>query len=464
MKQIIFLTLALTKLMYSAGQVSKPYILKSKVDSFNYSDAGFTNKFAFGDTLSFRTSYYQNIFKISTDIDSLQFSYDTTRKPFKQGCAIEIKSPSKTQVIYLNFFETPCWFTSEHIKSSINKVDYQIPEVFELANVVYALTNSSKNNSIRTLKNTRYYQDVQNYFKNFKDDSLIRKLEFPYTAQGIKDYYNFRDNSICFKISDGKIIPNNEYFAVTGDVKDNLFAKDLPLVNEFYHKSNFNKFFREHHEFYDSLIVEEKKYMPARKMWNWLKKNFDRQIDAYKIIFSPLIRGSHETQNFSWFPSPRNLFTEVDMFVSGTRGVASNPKLNEDEKEGIASGIVFTEIDHNYCNPVSSKYEKQIDSIFSNRDQWVNKTGDVEVYAIPMAIFNEYITHAVYILYASDQFDHKDFDIVKKNRVDLMVRTRKYFKFEEFADELLLLYKHKNPNEKVSDLFLKIIAWCKNQH
>jgi hypothetical protein len=81
-----------------------------------------------------------------------------------------------------------------------------------------------------------------------------------------------------------------------------------------------------------------------------------------------------------------------------------------------------------------------------------------------MAIFNEYITHAVYILYASDQFDHKDFDIVKKNRVDLMVRTRKYFKFEEFADELLLLYKHKNPNEKVSDLFLKIIAWCKNQH
>jgi len=71
MKQIIFLTLALTKLMYSAGQVSKPYILKSKVDSFKYSEAGFTNKFAFGDTLSFRTSYYQNIFKISTDIDSL---------------------------------------------------------------------------------------------------------------------------------------------------------------------------------------------------------------------------------------------------------------------------------------------------------------------------------------------------------------------------------------------------------
>jgi hypothetical protein len=125
--------------------------------------------------------------------------------------------------------------------------------------------------------------------------------------------------------------------------------------------------------------------------------------------------------------------------------------------------MVFTEIDHNYCNPVSSKYQNEIDSIFSDSSKWIKKTGNVEVYPTG-AIFNEYISHAVYLLYARDRFHDKDFDVTKKNRVDLLVRIRKYCKFKQFSNELLKLYKHKNPAEKVSDLFPKMIAWCSDKH
>jgi len=66
--------------------------------------------------------------------------------------------------------------------------------------------------------------------------------------------------------------------------------------------------------------------------------------------------------------------------------------------------MVFTEIDHNYCNPVSSKYQNEIDSIFSDSSKWINKTGNVELYPTLVAIFNEYTTHAVYLLYVRNQF------------------------------------------------------------
>ena len=446
------------------AQSSDSYNIESVNDSFRYSEAGFSTKFPFADTLSFGSSYFKNIFKISTDVDSVKFAYDIARRPYKQSYQINIHSPSKNQVVYVTFYETDCWFTDEYIRNSNHKVVYQIPEVYELANVLYALTNSSQSDSNRTLKNTLYYKDVLNYFSKFKSESIIKKLEFDDEAQGAEDYYNFRDNSICFKIEKGKIVPNNQYYAVWGGINDNLFAKYINLINDFYKESDFHNFFQSHRNYYDSLIREEQIYMPAKKMWNWLEDNFKNKISAFKITFSPLILGSHSTQIFTWYKSPRKTFSEADMFISGTRGINKDTRLNQFQKEGISSGIIFTEIDHNYCNPISLKYKKEIDSAFSNRYKWVEKGGDIELYPTPMAVFNEYITHAVYILYAHDQFKERDFEIVKKARVDLMVKHRKYIKFKEFTNKLLQLYENKKPNETVPDLFPKIIAWCNTQN
>jgi hypothetical protein len=152
------------------------------------------------------------------------------------------------------------------------------------------------------------------------------------------------------------------------------------------------------------------------------------------------------------------------MFTSGTRGIDTDGRLTYKQKEGICSGILFTEIDHNYCNPVSERYKKSIDSVLSDREKWIAKEGDGDNYPSEMAVFNEYMTHAVFLLYAFDMFKQNDFLEIKKERERIMIEQRKYLRFRDFSDKLLELYQKKEPNQKVMNLYPLIIDWCKTQN
>lgn len=450
----------------TSAQIKSTIILKSLTDSFTYSEEGYRRKFPIvnGDTIAFGTNYYENVLKLNTEIDSVAAHFNPKRKPHKQTTLVHISSPNGKQVVYLNFNEAKCWLTNDYIKKALNEVQYDIPETYELANVIYALTNSSFSDSNRTFKDTDYYSRVLSYFNKYKSHPLITLTEFPSDAKGSMDYYNFRDNSFCFTIKKGKVVSNNQYYTVWGEQKTNLFAKQILLINDFYKKTNFHRFYQSNLSYYDFLTKRKQQLMPAKKMWNWLQKNFDQKIQSYRVVFSPLIKGSHGTQIFYWIPKPSGLFAEAVMFTSGTRGIDENINLTEKQKEGIASGILFTEIDHNYCNPVSMRYQKAIDSALSNREEWVASGGDADAYLSPIAVFNEYITHAMYILYAYDNFNETDFLLIKKDREDLMINHRKYIRFKEFADRLLKLYKTKQINQTVKGLFPLIIDWCKTQN
>ncbi len=55
------------------------------------------------------------------------------------------------------------------------------------------------------------------------------------------------------------------------------------------------------------------------------------------------------------------------MFVNGSDSYVNRTELTDQQRQGLASGIVFTEIDHNYVNPTTWRFQTSIDSIFSNR-------------------------------------------------------------------------------------------------
>src|SRR5690606_17543288 len=100
------------------------------------------------------------------------------------------------------------------------------------------------------------------------------------------------------------------------------------------------------------------------------------------------------------------------MFICGTGRYDSVQSFTEKQREGMMSGVVFTEIDHNYVNPTTDKYRKQVDSIFSNRDYWVKPGVARNYYGSPYAIFNEYMTHAVFCVYIDDVYDQQTADLV----------------------------------------------------
>jgi hypothetical protein len=299
---------------------------------------------------------------------------------------------------------------------------------------------------------------------------IFKSLDFTDSLYGSK-YYEFRENSFAFNFqspdpSSGntKLLFNGPYYYTFGDelADSSLFGKLKPLVEDFAKKSRFRTFYKSNTDYYRNEIQRQKKLLPVKQMWDWLEKQFpDRKYQTYKIVFSPLIGGSHSTQNYAT-PYKGKWFNEIVMFICGTGRYDSIQTITEQQKEGLMSGVVFTEIDHNYVNPVTNKYTKLVDSIFSKRNIWAKKGPNSDFYTEPVSVFNEYMTHALFCLYVTDTYDKPTADYIIDNRERLMVERRNFILFKEFNKELIRL-RQENKGLHVVDLYPLLLEWCRQQ-
>ena len=141
------------------------------------------------------------------------------------------------------------------------------------------------------------------------------------------------------------------------------------------------------------------------------------------------------------------------MFVNSSESLDSNIKYEEDLKVGLSSGIVFTEIDHNYVNPTSFENIKQIKNLISQKDKWATKEAQNN-YSSEYAIFNEYMTHSLFCLYIEEHYSGIIKDQIIRKRIQLMER-RGYPKFEEF--NTIVLAELGNRKETIYTLYPKLI-------
>jgi hypothetical protein len=413
----------------------------SSKDSINYGGDGATELYA--------TIYLGK--------DSLLFYYKNL--PYRQEHWITFQSPKGKCLFKLHFNEVNAAFSKEYIQKNKGTVQIQIPEVYELANVIWTLSPiGEKAKGLN--KQGKYYQNVVNYFKPYLSHPLFKQLDFADSAY-LKNYYDFRENSFAFSFKNDKIVYEGPYYYVTGDRNyNNLFTQLLPLIEDFAEKTHFISFYKNNSKYYKELEDRQEDLMPIKRIWSWLENQFPNKYDAYKIVFSPLIGTSHSTQIFRTFVDSK-WFQEPVMFVSAPPFYDTTKGATENLRQGLASGIVFTEIDHNYINPVSNKYIKQIDSIFSKREIWASG-GDTKFYASPESIFNEYMTHAVFCLFVLDNYDTETAQVIIKKREDLMVNRRQYLKFKEFNKALIELYSLKKT--RITDLYPLLLQWCKTQN
>lgn len=398
--------------------------------------------------------------KIYVGKDSLVIPY--TNLPYGQTHYIPIQSSSAKTVFRLRFNGITASFSPSYMKKNSGNVTFEVPEVYELANIIWTLSPSGQR-ATDLNKEGSYYEKVLNHFKPYRDHPIFNHLNFSDSLYGEK-YYDFRENSFTFNFQGDKLVYDGPYYYVMGDEWDNfnsLFRMLLPDIEDFARKSKYREFYRRNQRFYQREIERQQQLMPLRNMWNWLEEEFPgRNYHSYKIIFSPLIGGSHSTQNFWTFNTTTyKWFAEIVMFVCGP-GMYDKQQLSEKQKQGLLSGIVFTEIDHNYVNPVSYKFSETIDSIFSKRDIWAGS--GTSWYNNPVSVFNEYMTHSLFCLWVLDNYDKEIADFVITKREALMVERRKFSKFREFNRSLIEL-RQKNKSIKVVDLYPAIIEWCRNQ-
>lgn len=322
----------------------------------------------------------------------------------------------------------------------------EIPEMFELANVAIAISEEGLKHPNRVHKGGPYYERVLKCFLPFKDHPLIREpdLHRNYT-------YFFRDNSVCYLFNGDTIVHGGAYPPMR---TPDLFGKHRAQAEDFASVSGFRKFYRENLSYYREQIQRYQQKVPLCRMGTWLEERSPIRNHRYRIVFSPLLGSSHETCGFE-----TNGVRETFMFVCG-------PGERGEDDDAIGDALlaksVFTEIDHNYVNPITARFAQRVKEAFADLGKW-SDSKNADSYPNPEFVFNEYMTWAVFLLYAQDTYSRETFEAVKKRVVDQMVNGRKFSRFGGFSEELLRVYRLGPPRQAFVDFYPAIFAWAERQ-
>jgi hypothetical protein len=436
-----------------------PDTLRSNIDSFYVSSPRWETPLSYhiskDDTLNLGTYGYKGVrFSIWTDIDTIVIPH--VNYPFRQLIKIPIASNRDTALCILRFQAVGANFSDSYVEKASGEYVIDLPEMYELANIILFLSKCSELTGNQP--ETDYANSVKKHFRKYGSHKLIQVLSNNCSNEALWSvYYGFRENSLCFGFDkEGNIQYNQPYKSVRWDnsgLYGGQFRNMLYLIQDFVEKSNFRAFYRENLYYYSNLIKREYELFPINDMWTWLEAAFPQRFDSYKIIFSPLITGSHSTQKFQKGLLLTPSFKECIMFINSSEQV-DGLEISEKLKEGLRSGIVFTEIDHNYVNPTSKKHINAIKELIRDKGFWASKKAQ-QNYSSEYLIFNEYMTHALFCLYVQEKYDSKTGKDIIERRIQLMKR-RGFLQFEAF-NSILLAMMGENP-KTVYESYADIIA------
>jgi hypothetical protein len=350
-------------------------------------------------------------------------------------------------------------FSDSYIKKHKGKFDVEIPEVQELAKILVALSKGGSTDSGITNMRTAYYREVKAHFEPFKNHPVIDTIN-KYIKDGSDSsywyYYDWKMNANGYAFTkEGKIVNKGIIRKMGFGVTNDPFVKYADMAADFAAKSGFRKFYASHKRYYDSLLRDYSKYNPLKEMKSWLEQQFPYKYDYFLITYSPLTSGAHSTGNFE-----DNGFKQTVMFIAG---ITINSNYNQAINEMLNSRVVFTEIDHNYVNPVADKYAKDINRAMKDKVKWGKGLDDNSSYADPMSTFKEYMTWAVFTLYCLDTYQESDVMTYIEHMERQMEQRRGFNNFKAFNRELMRLYLLYKKSKKSYELYPEIIEWCKRQ-
>lgn len=370
-------------------------------------------------------------------------------------------------ITYITFagVEPTATFSDEYIAAHRGKNIVEIPEVSELINILLVLHKDAEKDSNMFDTKSDYYQRVKKHFAPYRNHRAVKIIEahmssplfyeqmnvnmFPTDAY--KYYYNLKQNACAYEFDKKGRIKNKGQIREISTAWHTDPMKDVEAFEDFARVSKFRQFYKKNKPYYDQLIATFNRLNPIDKMKKWLDSKFGFGYSSSVVYFSPLNKGAQATAQFS-----KGDFYQAFMFVCKA---PEYPEYSASLNELLSSWIIFTEIDHNYVNPVSDKNLKYIDRVFSKREKWAADTEATAIYSDPYDVFNEYMTFAVYTLYAIDNYSHDDVMKFLSTYEPMMENVRGFIRFSDFNRALLERYQ-KNPDADINSLFQYMMYWA----
>lgn len=352
-------------------------------------------------------------------------------------------------------------FNQSYIEKNDQKTTIEINEAQELIYIILSITDFGKENPNMTKQNTEYFKEVKAYFTPFSNHDVVKKFD-GLLRENVVNYFLLAGNAYGFKFEGQKLVPTNIYnFPAKGigkyEIKTNPITTYLNDLEEFAKDSDYRKFYKDHESYYNGLKNEYQNYAAVNEQKEWLETRFDYKINSYRVLTSPLIAGMNATHTFE-----DSDFKEMLLFLPTIR---EDKEWSEKFRRAINTRIIFTEIDHNYVGPVSEKNLETINSIFDNREKWVNaENKSTDHYPKPVKVFDEYLTWGLFILYSHDKIGNDEvlFSQIVDNVNDMMVNKKGFLKAKEFNAELLSIYRTSS-NKKIANLYKPLLEWSSKQ-
>ena len=335
-----------------------------------------------------------------------------------------------------------------HFRDDNQRLKVQVPEVQELLFIAYAISENGLKDTLILNRNTEYYHSAIKQFIAFRNDACAKSIGMEFG----KHFHQLRMDACNYHFSaEGKLIKNAGLNNLGWGRKDYL-KKYLRKLEVFAEKSSFRDFYQQNQGYYKGLIdtlVERSRPLIQKA---WLEARSQIKYEKFSIYFSPLSWGKHSTNSYDSGNGP-----SLAIFVSAPN---INPEIPEWLLNAYDSRMIFTELDHNYVNPASSFFSDEVKVCFSDRDRWATG-GFTDGYPDPQSLFNEYMTWALFLVYARERYSETEFMVIRASVENSMMNYRGFIRFGQFS-EALLERCQANPDELlISDICSEMLMWCR---
>ena len=399
--------------------------------------------------ITIRNNDSVNVMYVS-DIDSIKFN-------IKNGTKINfdivvLKDTFSQQILGISYIPKANYSNKFQSKKK-GKIDFSVPELYELVNVIVALTNKGIEDKERVNKNTEYYKSMLDNFSSYRNHDIVEKFN-KFINQ--KHDYFLRTNGITYNLEyDNKITKSNQYNrAVYNDKNPNYLHPYLEGLQDFAVKTNFKKFYNSNKEYYRSVITEIKSEIDIPNMLMWLQENFpDIKYEYHNIIVSPL---TGNTQGIIMYEN--NNFKELQIHIGLPH--VNNTKVSKQSELIVKGDIIFSELNHGYLNKEADKYLEEINAALnSKRSLLVTNKYGVGYYGRSSELFKEYMNWGLIALRYIDNCPKEDLALLMKKNIAYMKNKRGFKVYDKFQNYLVLLYQNLDEKETVADLYPQIIKW-----
>ncbi len=388
-----------------------------------------------------------------TDVDSIGFRVKPGES-YRFYILLNGKDSALTEIQGVKFTE-PARFSKKYIRTHTGKTLTEIPEVYELLNIAFALTPTYKKEQWAVSKGTDYYDDVLQYFDRYSNHPTVLLLD-SLLARNL--FFVLKMDGYAFDMDRrGRIVPGKVYDRVSWG-QENTLRPYIAALQAFADDSGFRAFFRAHQPYYDRQIAAYRDSIGTGQMVEWLNGHFPgTSYNAFKIIWSPLVGGN---QSANWFED--NGFKEAHAHVNFPYAHYEWFRGDSPASTLLRRGnIVFTEINHSFINPEAEKPEHAalINRALADLRPWAAEGSTAQYYGNPMACFNEYMNWGLVSLRYADAAPAGELEAMLRQNEEMMVNGRGFTRFAEFNRFLVDLYRQRPAGATIASLYPAIIAW-----